>query len=117
MYASAYTGFILEKNGFFYMEEDQTILELVEKYEGRNQYIDFEKFWSYWKGELSDNSIVQYLRYLSNLDFDPTSDDPQPDILDEDSDFQLEDFKEWCREVSREKTRKTLEIDSNTIHS
>jgi|APHM01.1.fsa_nt_gi Phage integrase family. len=103
MYASAYTGFILEKNGFFYMEEDQSISDLVDKYEGRNNYIDFEEFWTYWKGELSDGSIVQYLRYLSHLDFDPTSEDPNPELLEEETDFELEGFKEWCRETSRQK--------------
>jgi integrase len=103
MYASAYTGFILEKNGFFYMEEDQSISELVDKYESRNKYIDFEEFWNYWKGELSDGSIVQYLRYLSHLDFDPISENPQPELLEEETDFELGDFKEWCRETSRKK--------------
>lgn len=95
------------------MEEDQSILELVDKYEDRNRYVDFEKFWEYWKGELSDGSIVQYLRYLSHLDFDPTLEEPQPDLLDEDTKFSLEDFKEWSRETSRKRFGKE-EIKKNT---
>jgi integrase len=95
------------------MEEDQSILDLVEKYEGKNQHIDFEEFWNYWKGELSDGSIVQYIRYLSHLDFDPTVEDPQPELLDEDTDFGLEDFKEWSREISRKRFDKS-EGNKNT---
>lgn len=83
------------------MEEDQSILNLMEKYDDRNPHIDFEAFWNYWKGELSDNTIVQYIRYLSNLDFDPLADRPQPELLEDDANFSLEDFKEWVRETSR----------------
>ncbi len=65
-------------------------------------FIDFTSFYEYYKGDLSDETIAQYIYYLDCLDFNPLRKQPKPSVLKETEDFALEDFKHWAREKARQ---------------
>ncbi len=65
-------------------------------------FIDFTSFYKYYKGDLSDETIAQYIYYLDYLDFNPLRENPEPRVLKETDEFTLEDFKHWAREKARQ---------------
>lgn len=84
------------------MAGDKDLYEVAEYYDTDSNDIQFDELIEYFKGDISDQSLAQYIRYLGEIDFNPLADQPETSILDKD-DFDLSDFYEWSREKARKK--------------
>ncbi|MFB6213679.1 MAG: tyrosine-type recombinase/integrase [Candidatus Nanohaloarchaea archaeon] len=80
--------------------------ELVDYYEEQEKYqpitVYLHGFVNHYKGDLSKGSIVQYLRYLAYLDFDPLDENPEPEDV-KIEDFHLDRLQEWTRAKARKR--------------
>lgn len=91
--------------------------EIADDYTGEKYQpvkADLHSFVNYYKGDLAKGSIIQYLRFLAELDFDPLAEKPEPKEIDID-DFHLDQFQRWTRKKSRTKFG-TSDGKSNSRH-
>jgi len=92
---------------------DPSICEIIKNYD-ENHHLDFQAFLSYYRNDLSKSSIIQYARYLQYIDFDPTAENPEPDIEvfeQQDKNFQLSDYKYWAVKKLRQTTDQDIDRD------
>lgn len=75
--------------------QDKDLFSIAESLESDNDPIQYKEFAEYHNGEKADGTIIQYLRYLSKLDFDPTVNNPEPSTIEVEN-FSLSDFKRWA---------------------
>lgn len=75
--------------------EDKDLFSIAESLESENDPIQYQEFAEYHNEEKADGTIIQYLRYLSHLDFDPVVNDPEPSTVEVEN-FDLSDFKRWA---------------------
>lgn len=88
-------------------QQDESLDSIFEDYTDyqNDDYINFDKFLSHYRGDLSKNTLVTYGRALKFIDFDPSSDSPEPDCLDEEEQekFDLGQFESlWARRKMKE---------------
>jgi integrase len=88
-------------------QQDESLDSIFEDYADHqsDNYIDFEKFLAHYRGDLSKNTLVTYGRALKFMDFDPSSDSPKPECLDEDEKekFDIGQFESlWARRKMKE---------------
>lgn len=82
---------------------DSSLVELVEEKENDTP-LNLEKFLDYWSGDLSENTLASYIRYLSYFDFDPLG-TANPDVMYEDvaQKFSLSEFRSWTRKRAKQR--------------
>jgi integrase len=83
-------------------QHDESITGIFEDYADyqSDDYINFNKFLGHYRGDLSKNTLVTYGRALKFVDFDPLSENPQPNCLEEDEreKFDLPQFQSlWSK--------------------
>lgn len=72
------------------MAQKDDLSQIAEQYNDCNEHVDIKKFVEYHRGEIADSTLIQYIRYLSDLDFNPLKETTK-----------IEEFDEWTREKSR----------------
>jgi integrase len=80
---------------FFMSGEEKDLFAIAESLQSEEDPIKYQQFAEYYNGEKADGTIIQYMRYLSKLDFNPLLNDPDPSII-KDEDFSLSDLKRWA---------------------
>lgn len=82
--------------------QDKDLFSIAESLESDQDSIQYQKFADYHQGDKADGTIIQYMRYLSKLDFNPTADDPEPSKTEIDS-FDLSKVKYWGKKQANRK--------------
>lgn len=98
---------------FFMPTQDKDLFSIAESLESDNDPIQYQEFAEYHNGEKADGTIVQYLRYLSHLDFNPTLSDPEPSTVEVEN-FSLSDFKRWATLKAKKRDVDTTRFKYNT---
>ncbi|MFB6214184.1 MAG: tyrosine-type recombinase/integrase [Candidatus Nanohaloarchaea archaeon] len=93
--------------------QDKDLFSIAESLETNNDPIQYKKFAEYHNGEKADGTLVQYLRYLSHLDFDPTVNDPEPSTVEVEN-FDLTQFKRWATLKAKKRDVDTTRFKYNT---
>ena len=96
--------------------EKEDALSVVEDVEDIEDHpIDFKEYieeLDEGSKSYSTDTVVNYIRYLGDIDFDPFSANPHPEIYEEDEEFGLSDFHKYAE---RKAKRKDFEDDSSKI--
>lgn len=93
--------------------QDKDLFSIAESLESENDPIQYQEFAEYHDGEKADGTLVQYLRYLSNLDFDPTVNDPEPSTVEVEN-FDLTKFKRWATLKAKKRDVDTTRFKYNS---
>lgn len=93
--------------------QDKDLFAIAESLESDNDPIRYKKFAEYHNGEKADGTIVQYLRYLSHLDFDPALSDPEPSTVEVEN-FDLTGFRRWATLKAKKRDVDTTRFKYNT---
>ncbi|MFB6115073.1 MAG: tyrosine-type recombinase/integrase [Candidatus Nanohalobium sp.] len=96
--------------------EKEDALSVVEDMEDTEDHpIKFEKYieeLDEGSKSYSTDTVVNYLRYLKDIDFDPLSSNPSPHIYSEEEEFTLSDFHKYAE---RKAKKKDFEDDNSKI--
>lgn len=93
--------------------QDKDLFSIAESLESENDPIQYQEFAEYHEGEKADGTIIQYLRYLSHLDFNPTISDPEPSTVEVEN-FNLSQFKRWATLKAKKRQVDTTRFKYNT---
>lgn len=77
------------------MSRDDDLSEIAEEYDSSNPHIDITGFAEELRGDMAKGTIIQYIRYLAKLDFNP-----------EDEKENVIAFDEWTRKKARKEIGK-----------
>lgn len=85
--------------------EKEDVLSVVEDIEDRKDHpVKFEEYVERLdesSSSYSTETVVNYIRYLEKIDFDPLSSNPCPEIYKEGQDFDLSEFMEYAEEKAK----------------
>jgi integrase len=98
-----------------FMEKEDALSVVEDMEDIEDHLIDFKEYieeLDEGSKSYSTDTVVNYIRYLEDIDFDPLSANPCPEIYEDDEEFSLSDFHKYAE---RKAKRKDFEDDSSKI--
>lgn len=96
--------------------EEKDLFAIAESLQSEEDPINYQQFVNYHSDEKSDGTLIQYMRYLSHLDFNPMVNDPEPSTVEIEN-FSLSDFKRWATLKAKKRQVDTTRFKYNTYVS
>ena len=93
--------------------QEKDLFAIVESLQSEEDPINYQQFAEYHSNEKADGTLIQYMRYLSNLDFNPMVKKPEPSTVDIEN-FSLSDFKRWATLKAKKREVNTTRFKYNT---
>ena len=98
---------------FFMPSQEKDLFSIAESLHSENDPINYKEFVEYDNGEKADGTLIQYMRYLSHLDFNPLATDPEPSTV-EINGFSLSNIKRWATLKAKKRGVDTTRFKYNT---
>ncbi len=93
-------------------ENDKDLFSVAEFYSSDDDPIKYREFAEFHEGDKSDGTLIQYMRYLSKLDFNPTLNNPDLSKIDTEN-FYLSQIERCANLKAKKKDIDTIRFKYN----